>query len=40
MTGELSREQTSCSQPFAAVPGAGQLIDGAYERDSQQIRKL
>jgi len=30
MTGELSREQATRSQPHAAVPRAGQLIDGAY----------
>ena len=30
MTGELSREQAPRSQPLAAVPRAGHLIDGAY----------
>jgi hypothetical protein len=30
MTEELSRGQAPRSQPLAAVPGAGHLIDGAY----------
>jgi hypothetical protein len=40
MTEELSRGQAPRSQPLAAVPGAGHLIDDAYGRDNQQVRKL
>jgi hypothetical protein len=41
MTGELSREQAPRSQPLAAVPRAGHLIDGAYgatTTDPQTVR--
>jgi hypothetical protein len=34
MTEELSRGQAPRSQPIAAVPGAGHLIDDAYGRDN------
>jgi hypothetical protein len=40
MTEELSRNQAPRSQPLAAVPRAGHLIDAAYGRDNQQVRKL
>jgi len=40
MSEELSRDQAPRSQPLAAVPGAGHLIDGTYGRDNQQVCKL
>jgi hypothetical protein len=36
MTGEFSREQAPRSQPLAAVPRAGHLIDGAYGRNNNR----
>jgi hypothetical protein len=38
MTEELSGKQAPRSQPLAAVPRAGHLIDGAYGQQ-QQVRK-